>query len=86
MYILKLHLNIVTTGIETRVPLMNKFLYAYVKEICCLWAQQHFDTFRQDLIIVEALWLQPVLQVDKQVVVAWSEIRAVRRVVKELLV
>jgi hypothetical protein len=32
----------------------------------------------------EALLSQPVLQVGKQVVVAWSKIRALRRVVKQL--
>jgi hypothetical protein len=36
------------------------------------------------LIIGEALWFQPLLQVGKQVVVARSNIRVVRRVVKEL--
>jgi hypothetical protein len=74
MYILKLLLNIATAGIEPLVVLGNKFLYVYVKEICHLWAQPRFDTFHQ-LIIVEALWSQPVTQ---------SEIRAVRRVVKQL--
>jgi hypothetical protein len=47
---------------------------------CCLWAQWRFDTFHHGLIIVTALWLQPVLQVGKWVVVTWSEIKAVRRV------
>jgi hypothetical protein len=39
-------------------------------------------------IIVEVLWSQPVLQVgaSEQVVVVWSEIRAIRRVVKQLWV
>jgi hypothetical protein len=32
-----------------------------------------FDTFHQLLIIVEVLWLQPVHQVGKQVVVAWEQ-------------
>jgi hypothetical protein len=45
-----------------------------------------FGTFRQLRIIVEALLPQPVLQVVDQVVVAWSEIRAVRRVVKQLTI
>jgi hypothetical protein len=39
---------------------------------------------RQLLIIIEASWFQPVLQAGKQAVVARSEIRAVRRVVKQL--
>jgi hypothetical protein len=43
-----------------------------------------FDTFHQLLIIVEALWSQTALQVGKQVVVARSEMRAVRREVKQL--
>jgi hypothetical protein len=77
-YVLKLLLNIVTAGIEALV-LGNKFLYACVKGVCCLWAQPHFDTFHQ-LITVEALWSQPVLQVGKQVVVARSEVMNVRRV------
>jgi hypothetical protein len=58
-------------------------LYACVKVVCCLWAQPPFDTFHQ---VVEALWSQPVLQVRKQVVVARSEIGAVRRVVRQLTV
>jgi hypothetical protein len=58
-------------------------LYAYFKEVCCL-CQPHFDTFHQLLIIAEALWSQPVLQVGRQVVVAQSEIRAQRRVIKQL--
>jgi hypothetical protein len=36
------------------------------------------------IIIAEVLWSQPVHQVGKQVVVAGSDIRAVRRVVKQL--
>jgi hypothetical protein len=43
-------------------------LYACVKEGCHLWAQPCYDIFHQLLIIVEALWSQPVLQVGKQVV------------------
>jgi hypothetical protein len=35
-YILKLLLNIVTAGIEALVALGNKFLYACVKEVCCM--------------------------------------------------
>jgi hypothetical protein len=82
-YILKLLLNIVTAWIEALV-LGNKFLYACVKDVCRHWAQPRFDTFHQLLIIVEALLSQPVLHVGKQVAVARSEIRAVRRVVKQL--
>jgi hypothetical protein len=82
MYILKLLLN-VTTEIETLVS-ENKFLYACVKEVCLLWPQPCFDSFYQFLNIAEVLWYQPILQLGKQVAVAESEIRAVRRVVKQL--
>jgi hypothetical protein len=84
MYILKLLSNIVTAKIEALVLLGNKFRYACVKEVWCLLAQPCFDIFHQLLIIVEALSSQSVPQVGRQVVVAWSEIRAVRRVVKQL--
>jgi hypothetical protein len=84
MYILKLLLNIVTAGIEASVVSGNKFLYTYAKEVCCLWIKTCFDTFHQLLITAEALWSQPVLLVGKQVVVAWSAIRAGRKVVKQL--
>jgi hypothetical protein len=30
------------------------------QRVCCLWAQSYFDICHQLLIIVEALWLQPV--------------------------
>jgi hypothetical protein len=66
---------------EALVASENKFLYACVKEVCCMWAQPCFDTFHQFLITVEALWSQPVLRVGKGVVVTRSEIRAERRVV-----
>jgi hypothetical protein len=85
MYILQLLLNIITAGTETLVVSGNRLLYACVTEVCRPWAQPCFDTFHQLLITVEALWSQPVLQVGKQVVVTQSEIRAVRRVVKQLL-
>jgi hypothetical protein len=62
----------------------NKFFYACAKEVCCLWAQPCSDTFHKLLIVVEVLCSQLVLQVGKQVVVARSEIRVVRRVVKQL--
>jgi hypothetical protein len=55
-------------------------LYACVREVCCQWA-----SFHQLLIIVEALWSQQLLQVGKQVVVAQSEIRAVRQLPVEML-
>jgi hypothetical protein len=42
-----------------------------------------FDAFHQILIIVEELFSETVLHVGKQVAVARSEIRAVRRVVKQ---
>jgi hypothetical protein len=45
-------------------------------EICRLWAQARFDTFHQ-LIIVEELWSQPDVQVNKQGVVARREIKPV---------
>jgi hypothetical protein len=35
-YILKLLLNILTARIEALFALENKFLYACVKEVCCL--------------------------------------------------
>jgi hypothetical protein len=60
LYILELLLNIVTAEIEALVISGNKFLYACVKDVCHLWVRPRFDTFRQLLIIVEALWSQPV--------------------------
>jgi hypothetical protein len=86
MYTLKLLLNIVTTGTEALVVLGNQFLYASVKEVYRLWAQPHFITFHPLLDVVEVLWSQPILQVGKEVVVTWSEIKTVRGVVKQLLV
>jgi hypothetical protein len=71
----------VTARIEAPVISGNKLLYACVKEVCHLWAQPRFDT---SLITVESLWFQLVLQVGKRMVVARSEIRVVRRVVKQL--
>jgi hypothetical protein len=71
-YILKLLLNVVTVGIETLVVSKNTFLYACVKEVCCLWTQPRLDTFHQLFNIVEALWSHPVLQIGKQVVVRAS--------------
>jgi hypothetical protein len=68
-YILKTILNVVTAGIEALVVLGNKFLYACVQEICRSWIQPRSDTFHQLLIIVEALWSQPILQVGKEVTV-----------------
>jgi hypothetical protein len=85
IYIPKLLLNVVTPGIEALIITGNKFLYSCVKELCCLWAQPRFDTC-QLLVIVEALWSQPVLRVGKQVLIARSEIRVVRTVVKQLQV
>jgi hypothetical protein len=83
-YILKLLQNLVTAGIEAFVVSGNRFWYACVKEVCCLWTQPRSDIFHQLFIIVEALWSQPVLLVGIQAVVTRSEIRAVRRVVKHL--
>jgi hypothetical protein len=84
MYLFKLLLNITTATIEALFILGNKFLYACVKEVCRVWDQPCFDTYLQVLIIDDVLSLQQVPQVGKQVVAAWSEIRAVKRVVKEL--
>jgi hypothetical protein len=78
MYILKLLHNIVSARIEALFISGNKFLYACVREVCRLGA-----SFRQ-LITVEVLQSQPVLQLGKQMVVTWSNIRAIRRVVKLL--
>jgi hypothetical protein len=52
----------------------------------CQRSQPHFDTFHQLLIIAEALWSEPVLQVVKQVEGAQSKVRTVRMVVKQLCV
>jgi hypothetical protein len=62
----------------------NKILYAFVKYICRVWAQPRFDAFHQLRIIAEALWSQPVLQIGKQVVISRKEVRALRRMVKQL--
>jgi hypothetical protein len=43
MQILKLLLNIVTVRIKAHVMWENNFLYAYVKEVCCLLVQPCFD-------------------------------------------
>jgi hypothetical protein len=75
----------VTSGNEALVVSGNKVLYVCVKEVWPLCAQQCFDTFHKLLITVHALWSIPVIQIGKQVAVTWSEIRAVRRVVKQLL-
>jgi hypothetical protein len=74
IYILQLLLNVVTAGIEALVS-GNKFLYVCVKEVCRLWDQPRFDTFRQLLIFVGALWSQADLQVGKHMGVARREIR-----------
>jgi hypothetical protein len=39
---------------QALVMLGNKFLCACIKEVRHLWAQLHFDTIHQFLIIVEA--------------------------------
>jgi hypothetical protein len=72
-HILKVILNVVTAGIEAPVISGNTFLYACVKAVCRLWLRPRSDTLHQLLIIAEALWSQPVLQVGKQVVVVRSE-------------
>jgi hypothetical protein len=56
---LKLLLGTVTARIEALVILRNKFLYTCQKEVRCLWAVPHFDSFHQHVIIVQALWSQP---------------------------
>jgi hypothetical protein len=79
-------MNVVIAGIEALVVSGNKILCACYKEVYNLWAQPHIDMFHQLLIVAEGLRSQPVLQVStsKQVVVARSEIKAVRRMVKQL--
>jgi hypothetical protein len=52
---LKLLLNITTTGLEALVISGHMFLYACVKEVCHLRAQPHFDIFHELLITVKAL-------------------------------
>lgn len=42
------------------------------------------DTIHPLFIIVEILWLEPVVQVGKQAVVTQTEIRAMRMVVRQL--
>jgi hypothetical protein len=84
MVILKLLLKAVTARIVTLVVSGNKLLYSCVKSVCRLWTQPRFDTFHQLLIIVEVLWSQLVLRVGKRVIVSQREIRAVRRVTKQL--
>jgi hypothetical protein len=54
------------------------------KKLATCKPQPRFDTIHQLLIIVEPLWSYPVLQVCKQMVIACREIRALRRVVKQL--
>jgi hypothetical protein len=54
-YILKLLLDVVTAVIEALFVSGNKFLYAWVKEVCRLLAQPHFDAFHELLVIDEAL-------------------------------
>jgi hypothetical protein len=81
---LTLLLIVVTAGIEELVVSGNTFLYACVKEVCRLSAQPLFGTFYQLFFIVETLCSHPLIQVGKLVVVARSEIRALRRVFKPL--
>jgi hypothetical protein len=69
---LELLLNLVTARIEAL--LAEKFLNVCVKK----WVHPRFDTFHQLLIIVGAMWSNPVLQVGNQVAVARNEIRAGR--------
>jgi hypothetical protein len=60
-YTLKLLVNIVIARIEAFFYMGNKFLCAYVEEVCRLWAEPRLHNFHQVLISVEALWSQPVL-------------------------
>jgi hypothetical protein len=78
MYILRLLPNIVTTRVAALGILENKFLYACVKEACEL---SHILT---PSINSPLLLKHCDLRVGIQVVAAQSEIRAVRRVVKQL--
>jgi hypothetical protein len=48
-------LSVVTAWIEALNVSGNTFLYACAKEDCRHWAQPHFDTFHQLLIIVEPI-------------------------------
>jgi hypothetical protein len=66
------------------LPQLRHFSYACVKEVWSMWAQSRFDIFHQLLIIAKVLWPQADRQVGKQVAATWSEIRAVKRVVKQL--
>jgi hypothetical protein len=84
MYMLKLLIKAVSVGIEALLS-GNKFSYACIKEVQRLWAQTRFD-IHQLVITAEARWSQSVLQAGKQVIAARSEISALRRVVKQLLV
>jgi hypothetical protein len=62
----------------------NKYRCACAKEACGLYAQPRFHIFHQLLIVVEAIWSQLGLQVYEQVEEVRNEIRAVRKVVKQL--
>jgi hypothetical protein len=80
-YILKLLLNVVTAGIETLIITGNKFLYVCVKEICCLSAESRFEPSINSSLLLKRC---DPNQFFNQAVVTRSEIRAVRRVVKQL--
>jgi hypothetical protein len=54
-----------------------------VKSAACELSHILTPSIYSSLFIFDLLWSQPVLQVGKQVVVAWSEIRAARRMVRQ---
>jgi hypothetical protein len=81
-YVLKLVLNIVIAGIEALFVSGKKFLSACVKQSAACELSHVFKPYINSL--VDALSSQPIFQAGKQVVVALSKIRAVRRVVKQL--
>jgi hypothetical protein len=78
MYIIKLLLNTVTARIAALGTLENKLLYACIKEACEL-SHILMPSINSPLLLKRC-----DLQVSKQGVVAWSEIRAVRRAAKQL--
>jgi hypothetical protein len=49
---------------------------------CRLWAQPQFDTLNEIIMIVGTLWLHPILQISKQVIISRSKITSVRSAVK----
>jgi hypothetical protein len=74
-HIVKLLFIVVTLGIEALVILMNNLLQA--SEF------SHITTPSINYYYCWSAWSQPVLQVGKEVVVTWSNIRTVNRVIRE---